>query len=1171
MDTRWRRLTVLGLLILFSAFVRPARGFQTSGFQDTVVAGGFSGPTAMEFAPDGRLFVAEQAGHLRIIKNGTLLPTDFMTLSVSSDNERGLLGIAFDPNFVTNRFLYVYYTRTTAPIKNRVSRFTASASNPDVVQPNSEVVILDNIGSDSGNHNGGAIHFGLDGKLFVAVGDGGANSSNSQSLSTLSGKLLRINPDGTIPPDNPFTSVSGARGEIVALGLRNPYTFAVDSQTGNIYINDVGQNSWEEINLGAAGANYGWPVCEGLSCNNPSYTNPIYTYSHAEGQAITGGAFYHSTQFPGLYEGSYFFSDYLGGWIRRMNTSRQVFDFWNPQNGPVDLKVGPDGCLYYLSIFNGEVHKISNTTGNQLPTASFTATPNSGAPPLAVSFNGSASSDPDSDALTYSWNFGDGSPLGSGATVSHTYQSSGSYVAVLTVNDGRGGNGSSSKTIAVGTPPVGTIVTPAQGTLYNAGDTISYSGSASDAEDGTLPASRFSWTIVFHHDAHTHPFLGPINGVTSGTFQIPTTGESSANTWYRIHLFVTDSTGLTQETTRDVFPRKATITLATNVPGLSLTLDGQPFATPYSVDSVVGFTRTLGAPSPQTVGGQTYGFVSWSDGGAQTHTINTPAANSTYTATYQVITPPPSSGIALDAATRSANGNNIASVSWPHTVTNSGSNPILVVGAISRDSTDSHRLVTSVQYNGVNLTLIRQDNEMTNNVYSSLWYLLNPAPGLHTITVTYAAPVTEAFGMAASFTGVDPASPIDAHNGFTQSAGMALSQTITTVANNAWMLDVQYAGADGGVTPTSGQTQLTNQPIASGRTNDMAVMTVKGPLAQPGTSVVSYSYSESSQVALSIVSLKPAPSSADATPPTTPANLTASSASSSAVNLSWNASTDNIGVAGYKIFRNGNSIATTVNTSYSDTGLSPSTTYSYTVSAFDSAGNESPQSSPATATTAALGSIALDLASRSSNGNNVNSISWSHTVTNNGSNTVLIVGGVSRDGTDSRRPVIGITYNGVNLTRVREDDEPVNNVYSSLWYLVNPAPGPHTITITYAGAVTEAFGMAASFTGVDQNAPIDASAGSVQSSGMTISTSITTVSNGALILDAQYAGADGSITATSGQVALTHQAVGLGRTNDRAMMTMKGPISPAGTITGGYSYSESSQVALSLIALKPAP
>lgn len=403
----------------------------------------------MEFAPDGRLFVAEKAGRLRVIKNGTLLPQDFVTINVASNSERGLLGIAFDPNFAANRFVYVYYTRAfPAPIKNRVSRFTASALNPDRAQLNSEVVILDNIASDAGNHNGGAIHFGLDGKLYVAIGDGGANPNNSQSLATLSGKLLRINADGSIPPDNPFVGTAGALGEIWALGLRNPYTFAGDPLTGKIHINDVGGNAWEEVNLGAAGGNYGWPQCEGV-CNNPPFIDPIHAYPHGTSAAITGGAFYRMNQFPSQYFGSYFFSDYLHGFIRRLDTNNQVSDFWNPGNGPVDLKVGPDGALYYLSIFDGAVYRIQAAGSNQPPTASFTATPQTGPAPLTVTFDGGASSDPDGDALTYSWDFGDGSAAGSGVSVNHTYQNRGTYTATLTVSDGQGGTATASKTIVV--------------------------------------------------------------------------------------------------------------------------------------------------------------------------------------------------------------------------------------------------------------------------------------------------------------------------------------------------------------------------------------------------------------------------------------------------------------------------------------------------------------------------------------------------------------------------------------------------------------------------------------------------------------------------------------------------------------------------------------------------
>jgi len=331
----------------------------------------------MEFAPDGRVFVAEKAGRLRVIKNGALLSTSFLTVSVDSFSERGLLGVAFDPSFATNRFVYVYYTRSTIPIKNRLSRFTASATNLDVAQTGSEVVLLDNIPSDAGNHNGGAIHFGRDGKLYVAIGDGGITHTNAQDLGSLSGKLLRLNPDGTIPFDNPFVSRAGARGEVWAYGLRNPFTFAVQPGTGTIFINDVGEASWEEINLGAAGANYGWPTCEGI-CSVPGMTNPIFTYPHSVGNAITGGTFYQGSQFPG-YAGRYFFADYTANWVNVLDPANgnTLSSFGGNVPSPVDLKVGSDGSLYYLSIGDGAVYRVSfGSTITPTPTA----TPAPGSP-----------------------------------------------------------------------------------------------------------------------------------------------------------------------------------------------------------------------------------------------------------------------------------------------------------------------------------------------------------------------------------------------------------------------------------------------------------------------------------------------------------------------------------------------------------------------------------------------------------------------------------------------------------------------------------------------------------------------------------------------------------------------------------------------------------------------
>ena len=220
-------LLVLWLSMLAGPQAQPAT--LPAGFSATLVASGLASPTAMQFAPDGRLFVAEQGGRLRVIKDGALLPTPFLTVTVSSVGERGLLGVAFDPAFSTNHYVYVYYTATSPAIHNRISRFTA---NGDVAVAGSELILLelDNLSSAT-NHNGGALAFGSDGKLYAAVGEN-ANGANAQSFTNLHGKMLRLNTDGTIPADNPFLgTTSGKNRAIYALGLRNPFTFAFHPST----------------------------------------------------------------------------------------------------------------------------------------------------------------------------------------------------------------------------------------------------------------------------------------------------------------------------------------------------------------------------------------------------------------------------------------------------------------------------------------------------------------------------------------------------------------------------------------------------------------------------------------------------------------------------------------------------------------------------------------------------------------------------------------------------------------------------------------------------------------------------------------------------------------------------------------------------------------------------
>jgi glucose/arabinose dehydrogenase len=368
-------LTILAAPLAAAATLPP-------GFTETLVAGGLRVPTAMAFAPDGRLFVCEQGGTLRVIKNGALLATPFVSLSVSAAGERGLLGIAFDPDFAANQYVYVYYTATTPNIHNRVSRFTASG---DVALPGSEVVLVDLEPLGATNHNGGAIHFGKDGKLYVAVGEN-AVPSNAQTLDNRLGKILRLNADGSIPADNPFVETAvGPNRAIWALGLRNPFTFAFQPLSGAMFINDVGQSAWEEINQGVAGANYGWPDTEGET-TDPRFRSPLHAYSHADGCAISGGAFHslQRPQFPFRYWSAYFFADFCGGWIHARRPDGTVLDFASGISRPVDLQMAGDGSLYYLARGTGGSTGVVYRIAYTIETPGVDLTANSSDGPLSV-------------------------------------------------------------------------------------------------------------------------------------------------------------------------------------------------------------------------------------------------------------------------------------------------------------------------------------------------------------------------------------------------------------------------------------------------------------------------------------------------------------------------------------------------------------------------------------------------------------------------------------------------------------------------------------------------------------------------------------------------------------------------------------------------------------------
>ncbi len=300
---------------------------------DPFISSGLSAPVFLtQPLDDGRIFVVEQSGRIRVIRNGALQTTPFLDITsrVLSGGERGLLSVAFHPNYATNHFFYVYFTtQTNGDI--RIERFTTT-SNPEVADPASSKLIITAPHSTYSNHNGGLLAFGPDGMLYAGLGDGGSGGDplgNGQNFNSLLGSLLRLDVDHgdpyAIPASNPFIGPANHRGEVWAKGLRNPWRYTFDATTGLLYIADVGQGLHEEVDVVTAthgGLNYGWNIMEGASCYNASTCNqtglqaPVLDYGHTGGAcSITGGYVYRGSAIPGI-RGHYFYSDYCAGFLK---------------------------------------------------------------------------------------------------------------------------------------------------------------------------------------------------------------------------------------------------------------------------------------------------------------------------------------------------------------------------------------------------------------------------------------------------------------------------------------------------------------------------------------------------------------------------------------------------------------------------------------------------------------------------------------------------------------------------------------------------------------------------------------------------------------------------------------------------------------------------------------
>ena len=422
-----------------------------------------------------------------------------------------------------------------------------------------------------------------------------------------------------------------------------------------------------------------------------------------------------------------------------------------------------------------KIRRISYVASDLPPVVAATATPSQGPAPLIVNFSSAGSSDPEGQPLAYLWTFGDGS-TSTAANPSHTYAAAGPYQARLTVSDGTNSTLSLPLAISVGNKPIIVNLTPADGGFFRAGDVISFSADATDAEDGALPASAFTWNIDFLHEGHVHPGT-PITGVKSGTFTIPTSGHDfSGFTRYRITLTVTDSDGLQSSLATTVFPEKVNLAFDAAPAGLTLYLDGIAHTAPFVYDTLVGFNHTIEARD-QTVGASTYTFASWSDGGSQQHTIVVPGTAQSYTATYNVIVASvPLAYVQGNAATPQTNQTQV-SVTYTSAQV-AGDTNIIAIGW-NNDTSN----ITSVTDSAGNVYELAVPTARGNGLSQAIYYAKNikaSAAGTNTVTVTFNTATEFVDLRITEYSGLDPVAPLVVGTSASGTSASASSGAVTT-------------------------------------------------------------------------------------------------------------------------------------------------------------------------------------------------------------------------------------------------------------------------------------------------------------------------------------------------------------------------------------------------------